>query len=76
MVHALAVHLSSYGCTWEVGRRLEKLEKHSASPRATKTLISCSPNFPGASIIPGGEVLPYISFTGDVPLERVWFSRV
>ena len=25
---------------------LEKLEKHSASPRATQTLLSCSPNFP------------------------------
>ena len=46
MVHDLAVHLSSYGCTWEVGRALEKLEKHSASPRATQTLLSCSPNFP------------------------------
>ena len=50
MVHALAVHLSSYGCTWNVGRALEKLEKHSASPRTTQTLRSCSPNFPRASI--------------------------
>ena len=50
MVHALAVPLSSYGFTWEVGRALEKLEKHSASPRATQTLLSCSPNFPRASI--------------------------
>ena len=48
--HALAVHLSSYGCTWEVGRALEKLEKHSASPRTTQTFLSCSPNFPRASI--------------------------
>ena len=24
MVDALAVHLSSYGCTWDVGRALEK----------------------------------------------------
>ena len=46
MVHALAVHLWSYGCTWEAGRALEKLEKHSASPRATQTLLSCSPNLP------------------------------
>ena len=30
LVHALAVHLSSYGCTWEVGRALEKLEWHEA----------------------------------------------
>ena len=28
MVHALAVLLSSYGCTWEVGRALEKLETY------------------------------------------------
>ena len=28
MIHALAVRLSSYGCTWEVGRQLEKLEKY------------------------------------------------
>ena len=35
MVHVLAVHLSSYGCTWKVWRALEKLEKHSASPRAS-----------------------------------------
>ena len=27
MLHALAVRLSSYGRTWEVGRALEKLEK-------------------------------------------------
>ena len=39
MVHALAVHLSSYGCTWEVKRALEKLEKHSASPCATHTIV-------------------------------------
>ena len=48
MVHALAVHLSSYGCTWEVGRALEKLEKNSVSPPATQRLLSCSPNFPSA----------------------------
>ena len=50
MVHALAVRLSSFGCTWEVGRALEKLEKHSASPPAIQTLLSCFPNFPSASI--------------------------
>ena len=41
----LAVRISSYGCTWEVWRALKKL-----SPRATLTLLSCSPNFPHASI--------------------------
>ena len=46
----LVVRLSSYGCTREAGRALEKKEKHLASPRATQTLLSCSPNFPRASI--------------------------
>ena len=40
IVHDLAVCLWSYGCTWEAGRALEKLEKQSASPRATQTLVS------------------------------------
>ena len=39
VVHDLAVRLSSSGCTWEVGRALEKLEKHLASPRATQTFL-------------------------------------
>ena len=30
LVHDLAVHLSSYGCTWEVWRALRKLELLSA----------------------------------------------
>ena len=46
----LAVRISSYGCTWEVWRALKKLELLSATPRATLTLLSCSPNFPRASI--------------------------
>ena len=46
----LAVRISSYGCTWEAWRALKKLELLSASPRATLTLLSCSPNFPRASI--------------------------
>ena len=46
----LAVRISSYGCTWEVCRALKKLELLSAAPRATLTLLSCSPNFPRASI--------------------------
>ena len=46
----LAVRISSYGCTWEVWRTLKKLELLSAAPRATLTLLSCSPNFPRASI--------------------------
>ena len=40
----LAVRISSYGCTREVWRALRKLELHSA------THLSCSPNFPRASI--------------------------
>ena len=46
----LAVRISSYGCTWEVWRALKKLELLSAAPRATLTRLSCSPNFPRASI--------------------------
>ena len=46
----LAVRLSSYGCTWEVWRALKKLELLSAAPRTTLTHLSCSPNFPRASI--------------------------
>ena len=46
----LAVRISSYGCTWEVWRALKKLELLEAQPRATLTLLSCSPNFPRASI--------------------------
>ena len=46
----LAVRISSYGCIWEVWRALKKLELLSATPRATLTLLSCSPNFPRASI--------------------------
>ena len=46
----LAVRISSYGCTWEVWRALKKLELLSAAPRATLTLLSCSPNFPRAFI--------------------------
>ena len=43
----LAVRILSYGCTWEVWRAHKKLE---ATPRATLTHLSCSPNFPRASI--------------------------
>ena len=46
----LVVRISSYGCTWEVWKTLEKLEMHSAAPRAVPTLLSCSPNLPRASI--------------------------
>ena len=46
----LAVHISSYGCTWKVWRALKKLELLSAMSQATLTLLSCSPNFPRASI--------------------------
>ena len=36
MVHALTVPLSRCEYVWEVGRALEKLEKHLALPRATQ----------------------------------------
>ena len=37
--------------TWEVWRTLKKLELLSATPRATLTHLSCSPNFPRASYL-------------------------
>ena len=37
--------------TWEVWKALEKLELLSATPRATLTHLSCSPNFPRASYL-------------------------
>ena len=37
--------------TWEVWRALKKLELLSATPRATLTHLSCSPNFPRASYL-------------------------
>ena len=43
----LAVRTSSYGRNWKA---LKKLELLSAAPRATLTHLSCSPNFPRASI--------------------------
>ena len=46
----LGVRISSYGCTWEVWKTLKKLELLSAAPRATLTLLSCSPNFSRASL--------------------------
>ena len=46
----LAVHISTYGYTWEVWRALKKLELLSAVPRATFTHFSSSPDFPRASI--------------------------
>ena len=36
---------------WEVWRALKKLELPSATPRATLTHLSCSPNFPRASYL-------------------------
>ena len=63
----LAVRISSYGCTWEVWGTLKKLELLSAAPR-TLTLLSCSPNFPRASITrythaKHEPILKYISYT-------------
>ena len=46
----LAVRILSYVCIWEIWRVLKKLELLSATPRATPTLLSCSPNLPRASI--------------------------
>ena len=37
--------------TWEVWRALKRLELHLATPRATLTPLSCSPNFPRAQYL-------------------------
>ena len=50
----------------------KKLELLSAAPRGYLTLLSCSPNFPRASITPRGGT-PLFGLYGDVPLDRVWF---
>ena len=44
-----AVRIFSYICTRKVWRTLQKLKLLSAAPRATFTLLSCSPNYPCAS---------------------------
>ena len=46
----LAVRISSYGRPREVWRALKKLELLSAAPRLILMHLSCSPNFPRASI--------------------------
>lgn len=48
MVRDLAVRLSSYGYTWEVGRALVKLE---LAPQVALTLFLCISSFPHSSII-------------------------
>ena len=49
--HAFSCAYIEYnGCTWEAWRALRKLELISATPRATPTHFSCSPNFPRAFI--------------------------
>ena len=72
----LAVRILSYRCTWEIWRALKKLELLSAGPRATLTHFSCSPNFPGASIIrythaKHEKILKFHSFlTGNVKTSK------
>ena len=50
LVHAFSCAYIELWMHWEVWRALKKLELLSATPRATLTLLSCSPNFPRASI--------------------------
>ena len=50
LVHAFSCAYIELRMHWEVWRALKKLEFLSAAPRATLTLLSCSPNFPHASI--------------------------
>ena len=41
MAHALVEHLPSYGCTWEVGGALEKLEKQLNASLVLSQLPAC-----------------------------------
>ena len=50
LVHASAVRSSRYE-VWEVLVALKKLELLEATPRATLTYLSSSPNFPRASYL-------------------------
>ena len=72
----LAVRISSYGCTWEVWRALKKLELLWASPGATLTLLSCSPNFPRASITryTHAKHEPILKYT-TLTFEMLWFKK-
>ena len=74
----LAVHISSYGCTWEVWRALKKLELN----EAILTHLSCSPNFPRASITrythaKHEQILNYSSLISNqgLPHFPILFSR-
>ena len=52
LVHGFScAYILNYGCTWEVWRAFRKLQLLLATPGTTLTLLSCSPNFPRASII-------------------------
>ena len=62
----LAVHISSYGCTWEVWRALQKLELLSAAPQATLMHFLCTPNFPHASLT------QYMHATHEQILKYQW----
>ena len=76
LVHAFSVSKSSYGCTWEVWRALRKLELLSATPWATLTLLSCSPNFPCASITwyTHAKHEPIANFPMSIPNPFTWES--
>ena len=73
----LAVRISSYGCTWEVWRTLKKLELLSAAPRATLTLLSCSPNFLRASItrFTHAKHEPVLKYSHTFVLGRNYFIK-
>ena len=70
----LAVRISSYGCTWEVWRALKKLELLSTAPRATLTLLSCSPNFPRASITRYTHAKHEPILNGDIRVNGFLFA--
>ena len=64
--------------TWEVWRALKKLELLSATPRATLTHLSCSPNFSRALYLDERtltyEPIVNLRYTRDIKPERRWCS--
>ena len=72
----LAVRILSYRCTWEVWRALKKLELLSAVPRATLTLLSCSPNFPCASGVGGTPRYIVYAIVGMCRCEGCSFQTI
>ena len=74
LVQAFSVRILSYGCNWEIWRALKKLELLSAVPQATLKLLSCSPNFPSASITRYMYAKHEPIVKWQVPIQRLYFA--